>query len=140
MYEPTVTRSLGSDSTRPVWPGATGRPDAPSDGARPAPTPPPQPALQLPGQPDPADTFDTTASKDVAFPRSYARFSINKDTQRLSIKIVDAVTDQVIREIPPEEVQRIADELQTMTRRAAVGRRLPGSGEPPAHGGVDRYV
>ena len=79
------------------------------------------------------------ARADAAFPTSYARFSINPDTQKLSIKIVDAVTDEVIREIPPEQVQRIAEDLQSLARRNAIGKRPAGSGSR-AGGGVDRYV
>lgn len=45
-------------------------------------------------------------------PKTYARFSIHEKTGLLSIKIVDADTDRVIREIPPESVARIAEELQ----------------------------
>ena len=78
-------------------------------------------------------------SRDAAFPSSYARFSINPDTQKLSIKIVDAVTDEVIREIPPEQVQRIAEDLQSLGRRGTIGKRPAGS-PAAAGGGVDRYV
>jgi hypothetical protein len=145
MHEPTVTRMIGSDvlwsgrptaadrtdaprpdpvrseaaqSGRPL-PGSTGAPDAPADAER------------LPGTRDP--------QRDAAFPSSYARFSINPDTQKLSIKIVDVVTDEVIREIPPEQVQRIAEELQSLGRRGGIGKR-PASYEGAAGGGVDRYV
>jgi hypothetical protein len=79
------------------------------------------------------------SARDAAFPSSYARFSINPDTQKLSIKIVDAVTDEVIREIPPEEVQRIAEDLQSLARRGTIGKRPAGYGAA-AGGGVDRYV
>jgi len=82
-------------------------------------------------------------TRDAAFPTSYARFSINAETQRLSIKIVDAVTNEVIREIPSEEVQRIAEDLQSLTRHGATGsRRAAGSpgADCPTGGGVDRYV
>lgn len=91
-----------------------------------------------PGSPEP--TKET--ARDATFPTSYARFSINPETQRLSIKIVDAVTEEVIREIPPEQVQRIADEIQLLGRNSTFGRR--GAAGPGADGstggGVDRYV
>jgi hypothetical protein len=64
---------------------------------------------------------------------------MNKDTNRLSIKIVDAATDEVIREIPSDEVHRIAYELQAMARRVSIGKWQPGS-RPNGTGGVDRYV
>src|SRR3954453_16370952 len=111
MYEPTVTRSLGTDGSWPDRSGATGRPDVHTDGARPdAATAVHAPPHAAAG-PAPADTTHrpgSSGSNDVAFPRSYARFEMIKDTQRLSIKIVDAVTDEVIRVIPAEEVDRIA--------------------------------
>ena len=31
------------------------------------------------------------------------QYSIDEDTQRISIKVIDQDTDKVIREIPPEE-------------------------------------
>lgn len=145
MHEPTMTRTIGSDVSwsgrstasdrgdaprpdavrseaapagRPL-PGATGASEAPNDGER------------APGTKEPR--------RDATFPTSYARFSINPDTQKLSIKIVDAVTDEVIREIPPEQVQRIAEDLQSLGRRGTIGKRAAGS-ERAAGGGVDRYV
>lgn len=81
-------------------------------------------------------------SRDATFPTSYARFAIDAKTQKLSIAIVDAVTDEVIREIPPEQVQRIAEDLQSLARRGSIGRRssrAEGS-EHVASGSVDRYV
>ena len=59
--------------------------------------------------------------------------------QEVSIKIVDAATDEVIREIPPEQVQRIAEDLQSPGRRASIGKR-PAGADRTAGGGVDRYV
>ncbi|MCC7369089.1 MAG: flagellar protein FlaG [Chloroflexi bacterium] len=79
------------------------------------------------------------ASKVATFPQSYARFSINEKTHRISIKIVDAATDEVLREIPSEEVQRIAEELQALARKTSPGKRLP-SNDWGASGGIDRYV
>ena len=80
-------------------------------------------------------------ARDAAFPTSYAQFSINPETQRLSIKIVDAATNEVIREIPPEQVERIADDLQSLTRYGSNSRRSAvGSGaDRSTGGGVDLY-
>ncbi len=73
----------------------------------------------------------------AAVSQSYAKFAVNPDTGALSIKIVNAQTDEVIREIPPERVQRIAEELQAIARRSA-GRGAPGGA---ARGdGVDHYA
>jgi hypothetical protein len=147
MLEPTVTRTSGVSGSQPAWPETISRPDAhvdvlgarhPGDAAGARPTPQVQVGL------DQAASADTAGVQDAAFPRSYAHFEINKETQRLSIKIIDAATDEVIRVIPSEEVQRISDELQAMARRDAIGKRQSGdvgSGSvPTASGGVDRYV
>lgn len=159
MQESTVNRSLGSDGARTVWPGAAGRPDGQPDAGRPdaprgayqTPQMVPWPVLPGSGGLDTRETADGPRPpdgprpKDAAFPRAYARFEMNKDTQRLSIKIVDAVTDEVIREIPPDDVERIAYELQVMARKSTVGKgqaghHAGGVGGPPTAGGVDRYV
>ena len=76
--------------------------------------------------------------------RAYARFSFNEKTGSVSIRIVDARTDEVIREIPPERVALIAEELQALARRNAPGGRLADGGPVGAPsipvGGVDQYV
>ncbi len=81
-------------------------------------------------------------TREAVFPTSYARFAIDSETQRLSIKIVDAVTDEVIREIPNEQVQRMVHELQASARQGSMGKRPAGAAgvDTAANGGVDRYV
>jgi hypothetical protein len=125
MQESTASRSVGVADTWPALPGAASRPDA---------QPQPQP------EPNGPDDAGADRPKDATFPRSYARFEMNKETQRLCIKIVDAVTDEVIRVIPSDEVQRIAYELQAMSRRVTVGKWQPAGGQPGGGEGVDRYV
>lgn len=157
MYEPTLTRLTGSDVTRSGWQAAPGRADAPrpdavrSEAARAAIQPlPGATATGASESPADADTWpelpgSREPKQNAAFPTSYARFAIDNETQKLSIKIVDAVTNEVIREIPPEQVQRIAEDLQSVARRGAIGRR-PGGGsgstgtERISGMGVDRYV
>lgn len=145
MHEPTVTRQIGSEV---AWSGrqaAAGRADAPRpDALRSEAAQVGRPLPVSAGAADaPADAERTPGLKeprrDAAFPSSYARFSINPDTQRLSIKIVDAETDEVIREIPPEQVQQIAEDLQSLARRGSIGKR-PAGGGGGAGTGVDRYV
>ena len=152
MNEQTVTRLGGSDVTLSGWTPATDRADAPrpdavraeaAQGVRPLPGAPRSPDAAAEAESDPGTREPSEESaRDVAFPTSYARFAINPETQRLSIKIVDAVTDEVIREIPPEQVQRIADDLQSLARHGTFGRRgAAGHGaEGSTGGGVDRYV
>ena len=145
MHETNVTRVSGPDVARPGWPAGferinTARPEAAHREAAPA-------ELPAAGTGKPPAEHDSRPSTrgntgDATFPTSYARFSINAETQKLSIKIVDAVTDEVIREIPPEQVQRIAEDLQSLGRRASIGKRPAGvdGAEKVAGGGVDRYV
>ena len=143
MNEPTVTRRVGQDVARAHWQAAAAdRADTPHpDTVRSEPT---QAARPLPGAADsPAEVESAPspkdAGKDAAFPQSYARFSINEKTHRISIKIVDAATDEILREIPSEEVERIAEDLQALARRNAIGKR-PHNAERAASGGVDHYV
>ena len=145
MHEPNVTRVNGSDASWSGWQAAADRGDAPrpdavrSEAAQPRPPLPGSPRTpDAPGEIEHAPGTKVP-TRDAAFPNSYARFSINPDTQKLSIKIVDAVTDEVIREIPPEQVERIAADLQSMARRGSIGKRPVGT-EGAAGGGVDRYV
>ena len=140
MHEPTMTRSLGADGARPAWPEIVSRPDAQPDVIRPD-RQDVAPAVQA----DVAAFVDTSGAEDAAFPRSYAQFEMDKETQRLRIKIIDAETNEVIRVIPTEEVQRITQELQTLARRDTIGTRQPGGvggggAEPAPSRGVDRYV
>ena len=39
------------------------------------------------------------------------RFSVNTDTRGVIVKVVDANTDKVIKELPPEALQRIQSRL-----------------------------
>ena len=156
MNEPTAARPFGSDVARSGWPQAPDRADAPrpdagrsdtarSEAARAAQAARagrPSPGPALPG--DPSEKVERLpgakdAPRDATFPTSYAQFSINAETHRLSIKIVDAATNEVIREIPPEQVERIAQDLQVLGRRGPHGKQAAGSiGAEGA--GVDRYV
>ncbi|AFG36898.1 flagellar protein FlaG [Spirochaeta africana] len=36
------------------------------------------------------------------------KFAVNKDLNRVIIKVIDAETDKVIKELPPEELQRVS--------------------------------
>lgn len=59
------------------------------------------------------DVFDSVElSAGVAVPQAYARFTVHSKTGVVKIEIVDARTNEVIREIPPEAVLKIAEQLQ----------------------------
>jgi uncharacterized FlaG/YvyC family protein len=142
MNEPTTTRGFGPDVTRSGWQAASDRADAPRpDAVRSEAAQAEQPVLKATTPLTEPATGSSTKEivSDASFARSYARFEINDKTKQLSIKIVDAATDEVIREFPSEQVQRIAEELQVLARRGSIGKR-PAEGAQVAGGGVDRYV
>jgi len=45
----------------------------------------------------------TLSEANIKATRTRCEFSINEPTNRVSIKVIDRITDEVIREIPPEE-------------------------------------
>ena len=47
-------------------------------------------------------------ANDAVGPGSELRFSVDKDTGRTLIRIVDRVTNEVLKQIPPEDVIRLA--------------------------------
>jgi hypothetical protein len=135
MYEPTVARPPEPGPIRPEWP----RGGATSDGAAKA---------RVTDGPAPSATgFDRVelSGAEGAHAQAYAKFSFSDATGSISIQIVDPRTDEVIREIPPEQVARIAEELQALARRAIGGGHakdagLARDGAGARDGGVDRYV
>lgn len=48
-------------------------------------------------------------------------FSINEATQGVVIEVKDAETDEVIRQIPPEIVVKLAEQMQEMSTEESVG-------------------
>lgn len=48
------------------------------------------------------NTISETNSK-IKMSNTQLQYSIDEETQRISIKIIDKDTDKVIREVPPEE-------------------------------------
>jgi hypothetical protein len=59
------------------------------------------------------DEFDRVElSGAPSVPSTYAKFVVHADTGMVSIKIIDARTDTVIREMPPDEVLKVVEELQ----------------------------
>jgi FlaG protein len=74
------------------------------DGGRPAPEHP------VPGVQE-FDRAEVLTRSGLA--QSYAKFVAHPDTGMVSIKILDARTDTVIREIPSDDVLKIVEELQS---------------------------
>jgi hypothetical protein len=92
-----------------------------------------QPAGARPPTPaqDTADAAKQSAraatGTDVAavLREAYARYLVHPSGQ-VRIQIVDARTNEVIREIPPEQVVRIAEELQAYLRARRAAPRQQG--------------
>ncbi len=40
------------------------------------------------------------------------KFSVNEEINRVVVKVIDGATDKVIKEIPPEEIQRLVARLK----------------------------
>jgi hypothetical protein len=61
----------------------------------------------LPGQ----DTFDRL-DLDSIMQRAYAQFTVQPATGRVSVKIIDSTTNEVIREIPPDVLLHFAEQVE----------------------------
>ena len=133
MNESTVARTPGGETALTGWPLLAARSDVAA-----APREPGQTARGLVG----ADRVAVGPGGATA--STYAKFSFNEKTGAVSIRIVDARTEEVIREIPPERVAEIAEELQALARRTAPGGRAADDGviglPSSPDRGVDRYV
>ncbi len=42
------------------------------------------------------------------------QFTMNREINRIVVKVIDRETDKVIKEIPPEEIQRMAAKMREM--------------------------
>ena len=60
-------------------------------------------------------------AKEVIGPGSELRFSLDRDTGRPLIRIVDRATNEVLSQIPPEDVIRLAEILSQIQGHARVG-------------------
>lgn len=81
-------------------------------GATSAPTPPPAEPRQ-PSTEQMKQAVDEVRSAVNAMAQNL-QFSVDKETGKTIVKVVDANTDQVIRQIPPEEILAIAKAIDTM--------------------------
>jgi flagellar protein FlaG len=62
----------------------------------------------------PVERVESAVSQISDFVQNFQRdlvFSIDKDSERLVVKVVDSETQEVIRQIPSEEMLRIAKNL-----------------------------
>jgi flagellar protein FlaG len=79
------------------------------------------------------------ASDERAVVEAYSRFTVDPETNRVAIAIVDASTQEVIRQVPPEEIIELARLMKQQAER--LGRPAP-TPLPGQAGGrvVDRQV
>ena len=114
-FPPMVSADFGSGPT----PKATDGNPSPA----PAPTKAPQTAVAPGNNPSvqPKQPTETELQKAVANLQSKAqmaapnlRFSIDSDTGRTVIKVTDANTQEVIRQIPSEEILRLDKAISAM--------------------------
>lgn len=68
-------------------------------------------------QPSEATINDAVSSANRRMERTRCEYSYHKETNRVSIKVFDVDTDEVIREIPPE---KSLDMLQKMWEMAGI--------------------
>ncbi len=53
----------------------------------------------------------SNANSKLKFKRTKCEFTIYEDINRIAIKVIDRDTDEVIREIPPEETMELVQKL-----------------------------
>lgn len=90
--------ALAPEATRPATPGAA-RSDAPAY------EPPPIAIAESPWVPRSTLKMGLTAA-DVD-----ARFEIDRDGSRITVTMYDRISGEVLRQIPPDEVQDVIDAL-----------------------------
>jgi flagellar protein FlaG len=70
--------------------------------------------------PAPAKTYEAVEIQEALeklertsyiFDRRF-KFSVNREINRIVVKVIDAATDKVIKEIPPEEIQRLVARIR----------------------------
>ena len=71
---------------------------------------------EKPEKPADVEQVETAVSQISDFVQNFQRdlvFSVDRDSDRLVVKVVDSETQEVIRQIPSEEMLRIARNLDT---------------------------
>lgn len=86
-------------------------PNAPGQASQPAPGPAIQP--RQPTKKELQQAVDELQRKAQSFSPDL-RFSVDHDTGRTVVKVTDANTQEVIRQIPAEEVLKLAKEIDRM--------------------------
>lgn len=88
-------------------------------------------AEPVPGATPPSAAAVLQLSRETGPTEVYARYTVDNDTNIVSISIVDAATKEIIHEVPPEAVIELAKLLQQQTAR----RGQSAGGGPVRDGG-----
>lgn len=78
-----------------------------------------------PGEDLPGNAGQSVELTGTAVRSAYAQFLVDAVTHRIQIRIIDPVTEEIIREIPSEAVERMIQELRKYEEALARARRGP---------------
>ncbi len=78
-----------------------------------APAPVPVPSEQLTQQRELIQAIKALNKAELFGQNSELTFALDRETRRLVVRIVDRTTNELIRQIPPEYVLRLAEVLRT---------------------------
>ncbi len=67
---------------------------------------------QKPVSRDEIEKYLKKALNDASILNRDLKYTINRETNRIIVKVVDKTTDKVIKEIPPEAIQRLQDSIR----------------------------
>jgi len=70
-----------------------------------------QPSEAVPKKQDIGKSLDILQEAFRLFNRRL-KFSVNKEIDRVVVKVIDGTTDKVIKEIPPEEIQKLVARIK----------------------------
>jgi len=70
-----------------------------------------RPNKPMPKKEDIGESLDILREAFRLFNRKL-RFSVNREIDRVVVKVVDGSTDKVIKEIPPEEIQKLVARIR----------------------------
>jgi flagellar protein FlaG len=59
------------------------------------------------------ETLENLEKTIIQFNRRF-EFDVNEEIDRIVVKVIDRETDKVIKEIPPEEIQHLLQQLKEM--------------------------
>ena len=95
---------------------------------------PPEPPKQTPTEPfmreySVEELLDLSKAANATIPNDRVRFRVDEQGQPPIIVIVDPDTDEIIKEIPPEEIQKVKKMLDALA-----------NGENPVTNFINEYI